>query len=148
MARKLGDLKKQMLLLSRTIDEEINKVTKEVADRVLVTAIIRTPVDTSAAKSNWQVALGGQKMYAIPAHFLGKMGSTSVKSQSMAYELGADIIKSRKPGEPIHIYNKIHYIDYLESGSSMQAPRGMLRYALKAGNDTLKMRMRKINIKL
>lgn len=148
MARKLGDLKKQMLLLSKTIDYEINKVTKEVADRVLVTAIIRTPVDTSAAKSNWQVALGGQKMYAIPAHYLGKNGSTSVKSQSMAYELGADIIKSRKPGEAIHIYNKIHYIDYLEAGSSSQAPRGMLRYALKTGNDTLKMRMRKINIKL
>ena len=78
--------------------------------------VANTPVDTSLAKNNWQIgtSLTGKTLSIEndPLADLSKITPASVK------------------GNHIFIENNIPYIEFLENGSSKQAPRGMIRQAI------------------
>lgn len=91
-----------------------------------------TPVDESTALSNWQVNLGNPAADAIPAHVLGRKGSTRGSSGAQALADGRAELQYKKPGQPVFLSNLTPYIADLDNGSSRQFPGGFIPRALIA----------------
>lgn len=124
MAKTLLGLAREMELLAPRIEKRVNKLKIAVAREVLESLIAETPVDTTAAVSNWQVALNNPVTSEIPAYFLGRYGETEVASRNAALRAGLLVIKAAKPNDTIIISNLLDYIGYLEDGHSSQPPGG------------------------
>lgn len=95
-----------------------------------------TPVDTSAAVSNWIVGNGQAVVTFIPPHVLGTKGSTRRQSLKQTIAEGNREIALKRPGQPLHITNSAPYIKRLDEGSSRQfaggfVPAGILSFRLR-----------------
>ncbi len=94
-----------------------NEYKKHVAFRVLEQLVMATPVDTSQALSNWQVANAstGPITAPIPAYAEGIWGSTAGVSSAAAIRAGAAVIRltPKMPGMPVVVSNVVDYIGEL-----------------------------------
>ncbi len=114
--RNLGNLAGDLYKIARvTIPREVLKVKKQVSRDVLNTAVRKTRVDTSKARSNWQVSLNQDEGDKVKAHFLGKGGSTSAPSTAMSLKLGREQIKTVGDKDSVFVYNNLDYIQKLDS---------------------------------
>lgn len=104
---------------------EVHEVVKNTSKAYLLTAADMTPVDTSAAVSNWRVGIDSAPSGWIAPHVPGKFRSTALESFNATIGIGFGIIESSLPGNEIHIVNNIPYIGDLNDGTSTQAPKGM-----------------------
>lgn len=79
----------------------------------------KTPVDTGRARANWQVDIGA------PAFTEKRIrGASTAPGRVLPFPAG---MKSKIDGtETVWITNTLPYIRFLEEGSSLQAPNGML----------------------
>lgn len=119
----LKSLANEMKRLDKKIATAANNIAKDVAVSVLTSLVKNTPVDTSQAISNWQVGLGYANYDNIPAYFEGVYGDTESESAAAALAVGKLLIKSKKPGEDLHITNGLDYIELINEGvSSNQWP--------------------------
>lgn len=91
------------------------KVKKQVSRDVLNTAIRKTRVDTSQARSNWQVSLNQDDGNKIGPHFPGKGGSTTALSTAMSLKLGRGVINTVSQQDSVFVYNNLDYIQKLDS---------------------------------
>lgn len=107
------------------LPQEVHVVVKDTSKAYLLTAADMTPVDTSAAVSNWRVGLDHSPQGWIAPHVPGRFRSTALESFNATIGAGFAIIDSSKPGNAIHIVNNIPYIGDLNDGTSTQAPGGM-----------------------
>jgi len=89
-----------------------------------------TPVDQSITISNWQVNLGNRPADVLPAHVLGRYGSTRGVSGDKTLAEGLDELQYKKPGQPIFLSNLTPWIGELDDGSSKQFPGGFIPRAL------------------
>jgi hypothetical protein len=96
------------------------------AKELLKTLIYQTPVDTSTARSNWQVSIAAPIFNYIEAYEYGSFGSTARVSSQAAIFVGNEKLKEKKPGQSIFITNNAPYIRDLNSGTSRQAPAGFI----------------------
>lgn len=127
----LKDLSRKMERLSRVIPVNVKRGLKEtvlVIDQVLVTS---TPVDTGRARANWVVGLGPSTQ-AIDAYFPGKGGATAAANAEAALQQARDFLDGADVSV-IYISNNLEYIQYLNEGSSAQAPAGFIEAAVDAG---------------
>lgn len=116
-----------MLQLDRAIgkvqaqaDAAVRKIEFEIARRV----ILRTPVDTGAARGNWICAIGSMPM----GYSLSRVSPSGRESTSLAFKTAQG-----SPGAKDHVFwiiNHLPYIIPLEYGHSKQAPSGMVRPVL------------------
>lgn len=98
----------------RNLEQAIRKIAIEIFSRV----ILRTPVDTGRARANWQVSIGSVPTGTLELN--DKTGTATIsKVQAEALRLRA--------GDIIWLVNNVGYILSLESGSSKQAPQGMVK---------------------
>lgn len=84
----------------------------------LFAGVVRdTPVDTGAARGNWQTTVESAAVSKIERLDRGGAEATS------------EIIAKTPPkaGQKTFLANNLPYIDELENGSSKQAPSGMVR---------------------
>lgn len=123
---------------AKEIEQSASDAAVQVALTVLGELTVRTPVDTSKASSNWQVRTNSPVDNEIDAYFIGKSGSTAQSSVDAAYLAGVEQLSSKKPGETIYISNVTKYIEYLNDGSSYQAPAGFVERAVMVGNEKAK----------
>ena len=79
--------------------------------------VFRTPVKSGRARGNWQTSLGGATDSVLER--FDQTGSNVIS-------LGAQVAGSAPPYSLITLFNNVNYIRKLESGSSRQAPRGMV----------------------
>lgn len=127
----LKDLSKKMERLSRAIPVNVKRGLKEtvlVIDQALVTS---TPVDTGRARANWIVGTGPSTA-AIDAYFPGKGGATAAANAEAALQQARDFLDGADVSV-IYISNNLEYIQYLNEGSSAQAPAGFIEAAVDAG---------------
>jgi hypothetical protein len=132
----LRDLANKMDRLSKQIPVEVAKGLKEtvlVIDQALVTA---TPVDTGRARSNWVVGIG-PSTEAIDAYAPGTKGSSGGANTAAALQQAKDFLDGTD-ASTIYISNNLKYIQYLNEGSSAQAPSGFIEAAVQAGIDYVK----------
>ena len=106
----------------------LNSVGHELAKRkalAIISYLVRvTPVDTSRAMSNWQVALNTPVVAPRGAFFVGKKGSSYDASADTTMLFAQAVLQTKKPGDTIYISNVLPYIKYLDQGTSTQFPGG------------------------
>ncbi len=122
------------------LSQHLETVVKGAAKVVLQTAVQVTPVDTGAARANWQVAVGKGRYRAYEVTETDKEGVTTIQDGTQEIESS-----DRQPGESFFIYNAAHHIVALENGHSGQAPNGMTYLARQAGEQYA--RNKQINFK-
>lgn len=105
---------------------------------------LRTPVDTGRARASWDVSVGKPSDYLPPVQVgsAKKKGKTALGSGLAGNALGSgasaggstkDIsaAMSQIDGtKPVYVTTNLDYMQYLETGSSRQAPAGMVRLSL------------------
>jgi hypothetical protein len=125
----LNEFSNLMEKRATVIPQRVAEIKKQVASAVLTRVVLDTPVDTSRAKSNWQVNLGSAAVGTIPAHEPGHAGSTAAASEQETIRQGQSVIAGAKAGVDIHITNNLPYIGLLNDGWSTQAPAGFVQSA-------------------
>lgn len=134
----LATLAKKLRRNAKELPDRVNELAQEVASAMVKDLVNVTPVDTSKALSNWQVQIGSPITGHIPAHVLGKRGSTQTASASAAIAAALVGIRAKKPGEPLYISNATPYIKYLDEGSSSQFAGGFKERAVLVGRVALR----------
>nr|BDD45289.1 hypothetical protein 11 [bacterium] len=113
------------------VPDAVSDVAKKLALEILERVVIKTPVDTGRARSNWLVAID-----SIPSGEISSEQLTPEQATSIALNNGVPVIENAKPFTSIAIANNVPYIGVLEFGrddgkpGSKQAPNGMVRVTL------------------
>lgn len=132
----LKGLAKEMDRKARSIPVNVRNGLKRTVlaiDQVLVTS---TPVDTGRARSNWIVG-SGPSTKAIDAYSKGEGGSTGGDNANAALAQAKAFLDANDISV-IYISNNLEYIQYLNEGSSAQAPAGFIEAAVQAGIDAVR----------
>jgi hypothetical protein len=141
MANKLtfGDYAKKLRMYAKGAERFGDSVTKDVARTVLTTLVTATPVDTSRAKSNWQVGLGSiPTQYKYPKPL--KPASRSAGGSEALSEGYSTIAKYVGFGI-LYITNNAPYIKYLNTNRpSAQAPPGFIESAMMNAREAIRSR--------
>ena len=127
-----ADLEKFMKKTKIRTDQLVRKVTFDLFGEV----VMRTPVDTGMARSNWQLGIGERPTgivddakRRISKEQSDKRGSYKTAKTVMAAPTMANF-SNVKAGGVNYIVNNLPYIMKLEYGSSKQAPEGMAQIAV------------------
>lgn len=101
--------------------------------------VIRTPVDTGRARSNWTVSIGEPELVDKPGPNTGSKATNegAATAQALAQAFNALRGYDVKFG-PIFITNSVPYIIPLDEGSSPQATAGMTAFIMQAIRDRLR----------
>lgn len=126
----LRDLATSMRKRAAVVETMGNTLSQAGTQAMLETLVEVTPVDTSAALSNWQVNLNNPPADELPPYFAGSHGSTRASSGQEALTEGTAEIERKKPGQTIFLSNMVPYITRLDEGSSSQFPGGFVPRAL------------------
>ena len=106
--------------------DEISKITTEdwrkSLNEAFLSTILKTPVDTGAARNSWYTNLGATNN-GEGARGDDRGGSGSIK------QMQAEVSKAELGGRVL-LYNNLPYIERLEDGYSDQAPAGMVKTTL------------------
>lgn len=108
---------KQLTAFVNGTNEKIDKTVKGATVTIATNIINETPVDTGAAKGNWQASVGQPKIGILDQQ--DPAGEKAI----------ADAIKAipDEAGSVVYLSNNLPYINRLEYGHSDQAPQGMVR---------------------
>lgn len=118
--------------IADNIPEAVHAIVRKAALMVDQAVVVATPVDTGRAKSNWLATIGAPSSAALTeAFYPGKWGSTRSSNEQTAIS-GAAAVISRYGADDssIFIANNLHYIGYLNAGSSRQAQAGYVERQL------------------
>jgi len=107
------------------VPEKVVLLQKKIVLEALKRLVMKTPVDTGRARGNWQVTIGRPATAAIDA--VDKSGGDTIKK-------GLAAIGDLPPYQVVWISNNVDYIEFLEEGSSRQAPEGMMSLTLEELN--------------
>ena len=130
MAYTLLDLSKDLDKLIKTRNRDVENLSKSLSNDILKDLIYETPVDTSAALSNWRVSLNTKISDSIDPYKFGVFGSTRNISARQALSVGKSLIDRRTLNDVLYISNTIDYIVDLNYGTSRQAAPGYVETLL------------------
>lgn len=99
------------------VPAEVVKLQKKLVLEALQRIVKKTPVDTGRARGNWQTTIGESAETAIEV--LDPDGGETIAK-------GLAAIGQLPPYSIVWISNNVNYIEFLEGGSSKQAPAGMV----------------------
>lgn len=132
----LKDLANKMDRLSRAIPVNVKRGLKQTVLAIDQVLVVSTPVDTGRARSNWIVGLGPSTRM-IDAYVPGEGGGTGGANAAAALQQAKDFL-SANDVSVIYISNNLGYIQYLNEGTSAQAPAGFIEAAVRAGEAAVK----------
>lgn len=99
--------------------KDADTFTKKVTGEMLQGVIVATPVDTGQARSNWRVKVGSID---------GTTDESTDKSGQGAISKGIATIQSGGGlGKIVYLSNSLKYIEKLNDGWSMQAPKNFMQ---------------------
>ncbi len=105
-------------------EASIDKVIRKACIDLYTSIIERTAIDTGRAKMNWHIDVEhGDELVDHPDGFSANEIAERI-NQNIA-DFSVSIL-----GDQVTIYNNLKYIEYLENGSSQQAPNGMVVLSL------------------
>lgn len=138
MSQSLREFARYMTDRANAMPTESSEVAVKVARAIVRDLVTVTPVDSSKALSNWQVALGSKAGGRLEPYFYGDRGSTQETSAAAALAAAELVFKQKKPGQSIIITNNLPYIRRLNDGYSKQAPAGFVERAELIGRKMAK----------
>jgi hypothetical protein len=123
-----------MLARSERVADYANFAKQVTATSILESLVMATPVDTSKALSNWQLATTNPVNHPIEAYAPGRYGSTAALSMLATLRAGDVIAAQSRPGQEIVISNVVDYIHELAyEDKSYQASAGWVERSVVAG---------------
>lgn len=132
LAKYLDDLSKQVTVGT----ERVMRATGLAAHSAVVLA---TPVDTGAARSNWQVTLASPAQGIRPSLVPGEKGSTGGQAASAVLTEGQQRIGGfTLSAGTINLTNNLPYIQRLNEGWSNQAPSNFVETAVQNAVNVIK----------
>lgn len=108
------------------VADTFGKTVREAALDLDQRIVLKTPVDTGRARSNWLVGLGAP---------MRRVRNTIDQGGGKTIAENARVIARQKRFQSIWISNNLPYIRELENGTSKQAPAGMVRQSV---NETIR----------
>ena len=125
------DFSRRMNIRGKQVEQNAGRAVRVAALAADQGVVLATPVDTGRARSNWIVSLG------FPVVANNEPAGEDPTQQALSQ--AAAVIRTFKPGlGPIFIANGVPYIQELESGSSAQAPAGMIASGILAARSALR----------
>lgn len=128
---------KRMLKIGATIAGNADKLFRATALIVDSAVVIGTPVDTGRARSNWQVGAPGPVTSERGPYSPGAEGSTGGANAQAAIAQAKAVIGATKE-KTIYISNNVKYMEFLNQGSSAQAPAGFVEAAVELGRQEVR----------
>ena len=129
---------------AEAIDVALPTVVKRITYDLHGRITKRTPVDTGRARASWDVKVGSPSNF-VPPETKGSVrqkGKTSVGSGQLGNDLGSGASQGGAAKDigaevagidgtaPVFITTALDYVQYLEKGSSKQAPAGMVMLSI------------------
>lgn len=108
--KKLIRLSEKSEKASVQFPKKVNEIKKDATRAGVREAIYKTRVDTSKARSNWQVSVGIENSRKREAFFKGKGGSTRGPSSDAAYKFAKWEIGKAKSEQALYITNPQDYV--------------------------------------
>ena len=109
--------------VSKNTDGLVRKVILAVDQAV----VLATPVDTGRARANWRPSIGAMDTSTLPEPNNPGSGLRQALADGEAV---AAKYKGGNHSPTVHITNSLPYIQYLNDGSSKQAPRNFVNTAI------------------
>lgn len=100
--------------------KDADELTKKITGDMLTTVIVATPIDTSAARQNWRVGVGSVNTLVDENQTDGS-GQGAINRGIATIQSGGGI------GKVVYISNSLRYIERLNNGWSMQAPKNFVQ---------------------
>ena len=107
----------------RGIVEGSERYATEVALRTRDVVADFTPIDTGRASGSWNLSVGRPDRETLPANFNQSRDPTIATNAPL---LGKIDVEGFRLGQTFWISDNVEYIEFLEAGSSRQAPAGMV----------------------
>lgn len=101
--------------------KDADKFTKRIAGEMLQQVVVATPVDTGQARGNWRVSVGVLDKKTDQTQ--DRSGQGSISNGIATIQSGGGI------GKVVYISNSLKYIEKLNNGWSMQAPKNFMQIA-------------------
>ena len=98
---------------------DADKLTKKITGEMLQQVVVATPVDTGQARGNWRVSVGVVDKKTDQTQ--DKSGQGSISKGIATIQSGGGI------GRVVYISNSLKYIEKLNNGWSMQAPKNFMQ---------------------
>lgn len=133
-----ADLKK----FAKVIDVNLGIVVTKIALDVFTRITKRTPVDTGRARASWAISQGSPSGMVPPVGAYGKKTKTNELTSGLTgATLGTSAQGSTASGDisgaegidgtkSVFVTTALDYVQFLEKGSSKQAPAGMVEIIL------------------
>ena len=135
----LSKFSRNMKSIADNLETNVSKEMKKAALIIDRDVVIQTPVDTGRARSNWLVGIGAAIRDVIDALSPGEGLSAGERlNAQLSIDAARTEIEKHRPGQDIYISNNLSYIDFLNQGSSAQAPANFVEKAIQAGIASLK----------
>lgn len=117
-------------LVKLATEDEMVTITKKIAFDSFGDLLLLSPVDTGFFRSNWRIGVNRSD----GAKIKGKSHpGRSETNKPVLYQAPYDRPPLIKFGDSVHLFNNTIYGEFLEQGSSEQAPQGMVEQtALRA----------------
>jgi hypothetical protein len=117
-------LKEDLPAIARKLNETVETVQRHAAFNIFGRIVESNPVDTGYSRSNWNVSLDTPNLTVSPPP-TKETGRNAYAAPNFPENLTTDGTR------PIYISNGVDYVQYLEEGSSQQAPSGFIRIAFE-----------------
>lgn len=124
---------------ARRISLRGDQVTVGLENRIRVGAlaadqrlVLATPVDSGRARANWLPSLDAPKDGLREPQGEDPRAPGSGPNAQAVIEEGKAVIRKFGPGQTFHVTNSVPYINFLNEGSSAQAPEGFIDKAIQA----------------
>ncbi len=121
----------------RLVRQRHVQAMKTTATAVHERVVTVCPIDTSRAKSNWQMTTDMPAVQEVP-FVEGRGGSSLGEALSITTENRKQVLKQYRFGQEVWVTNVVPYIVMLDNGHSPQYPGGFTLDAIQAAKTILK----------
>ncbi|MBB76528.1 MAG: hypothetical protein CMJ75_18645 [Planctomycetaceae bacterium] len=120
MKTTLDKLNEELRVFAKTLAPDAVRVLQQsIALQVLSGVVLKTPVDTGRARANWQVGI------STPPKGIVSEDTDPISKGTPT------IVGNALPFSVVWINNNVEYVAILETGTSQQAPAGMVDVTLE-----------------
>ena len=126
MANDLNNFARRIRARGNKVNKNTDTLMKKTILGVDQALVLATPVDTGRARANWRPSIGVMITETLPEPAGPNIGTGA------AIKAGQDVAEAYNgDGSPVvHITNNLPYIQYLNQGSSQQAPANFVGQAI------------------
>lgn len=124
ISKNAADFSKALMSVASTATENMEKVIRVSIVELYTSLVLKTPVDTGRAKASWTISTTGE---APPSPIKGDYAEGEIADIVVGH---VSDFKITIADNTVSIINNLDYMEYLEDGTSQQAPYGMVALSL------------------